>query len=129
LLEEQGESCLFVFRHFPLQKIHPVAFMAATAAEAAGEQHRFWEMHDIIFENQKRLLAGKFTEFAKSIELDMEQFLLDMESVTINKKIENDFESGIRSGVNGTPTFYINGLLLPYDTTYDSLVIAMENAK
>lgn len=126
LLAERGNSFLFVFRNFPLQKIHPAAFMAAAAAEAAGRQGIFWAMHDFIFENQKKLMVKKLPEFAAALELDMEQFLLDIESDVITKKIESDFESGIRSGVNRTPTFYINGEKLTYDTTYESLLKAID---
>ena len=124
LLKERGEDFLFVFRNFPLQEVHPAAFMAATAAEAAGKQGRFWEMHDMIFENQKHLHGNSFLNFSNQLGLDAIQFAEDLEDQSIKMKVESDFESGIRSGVNGTPTFFINGEILRYDTTYASLSVS-----
>ncbi len=126
LLEQKGKDFAFVFRNFPLQEVHPAAFMAAMAAEAAAKQGKFWPMHDIIFENQQDLHARSFIGFAESIGLDEQQFGEDWQSETIRQKIEADFESGIRSGVNGTPTFYINGIKVAYDGTYESLFDAIE---
>lgn len=99
----------FVFRNFPLSKIHPHAFSAAVATEAAGLQDRFWEMHDIVFENQKKLNAENISRFAFTLGLDMERFENDIKQESLIEKVEKDFESGIRSGVNRTPTFFING--------------------
>jgi len=99
----------FVFRNFPLSKIHPQAVMAAVASEAAARQGRFWEMHDIIFENQIRLHRTALIEYALLIGLDEQQFVNDLTDETLSKKVESDFESGLRSGVNATPTFFING--------------------
>jgi protein-disulfide isomerase len=126
LLKEKGKDFLFVFRNFPLQEAHPAAFMAALAAEAAGRQEKFWPMHDIIFEHQDNLHGNSFVDFAQSLRLDLHQFAADWKDAGIVQKVEADFESGIRSGVNGTPTFYINGELLPYDGTYESLLDAVE---
>ena len=128
LLKEKGKDFLFVFRNFPLQEAHPAAFMAALAAEAAGRQEKFWPMHDIIFEHQQNLHGNSFLDFAQSLGLDLHQFAADWKNPDIVQKVEADFESGIRSGVNGTPTFYINGELLPYDGTYESLLDAVEIA-
>jgi len=99
----------FVFRHFPLTNAHEFAFSAAIAAEAASLQGKFWEMHDALYENQYRLNAELFDELAETIGLDLEQFQQDSTSEKIKRKIEDDFDSGVRSGVNGTPSFYING--------------------
>ena len=107
--ERFGGDLKFVFRNFPLSKIHPQAKMAAVAAEAAGKQGKFWEMHDIIFENQTRLHLSALIEYAKLIGLDVEQFKNDLADDTLAEKVESDFESGMRSGVNATPTFFING--------------------
>ena len=126
LLEEKGKRFLFAFRNFPLKEIHPAAFMAALSAESAGKQGKFWEMHDMIFENQKRLHGNSFLNFANDLELDPLQFAKDLEDCAITNKVEADFESGIRSGVNGTPTFFINGEILRYDSTYESLLAAIE---
>jgi protein-disulfide isomerase len=127
LFEEKGEDILFVFRNFPLRKIHPHAFTAAAASEAAGRQDRFWAMHDLIFENQNKLTVNYFMKLAERIELDPERFATDSKDELIYDKIKTDFESGIRSGVNATPTFFLNGnRLLTYDETYDSLSEAID---
>jgi protein-disulfide isomerase len=109
VLQQMKSDIKFVFRNFPLSKIHPHSFMAAVATEAAGLQGKFWEMHDIIFENQRTLDAEKILFFAETLDLDLDRFKNDIQQQSIIDKIENDFESGIRSGVNGTPTFFING--------------------
>ena len=127
LLKEKGKELHFVFRNFPLREIHPHAYMSATAAEAAGKQRKFWEMHDLIFENQDKLNANYLLSLAEGLSLNLEQFAKDSKSKEVQNKIEMDFESGIRSGVNGTPTFYINGhRLLTYDETYESLLDAIQ---
>jgi protein-disulfide isomerase len=107
--EELGNTIKFVFRNFPLTEPHPDAFNAAVAAEAAGVQNKFWEMHDIIFENQDRLDGEDLVLYAKKIGLDVLRFQDDMQKDTVTGKVEDDFESGVRSGVNGTPSFFING--------------------
>ncbi len=104
-----GPDLKFVFRNFPLSEIHPDAFNAAVAAEAAGLQQKFWDTHDIIFENQQDLNLESLFLYAKTIGLDLEHFKNDIQKNTLITKVEQDFESGIRSGVNGTPSFFING--------------------
>jgi protein-disulfide isomerase len=104
-----GQDLKFVFRNFPLSKIHPHSFYAAVGAEAAGLQNKFWEMHDIIFENQKTLDAENIFQYGKTIGLDMVQFVFDLNQKILIDKVQKDFESGLRSGVNRTPGFYING--------------------
>jgi protein-disulfide isomerase len=99
----------FVFRNFPLSKIHPHALMAAVATEAAGLQGKFWEMHDIVFENQKSLDEENIKYFASLLGLDIDQFRDAIQDKRLIEKVEKDFESGLRSGVNRTPTFFING--------------------
>jgi protein-disulfide isomerase len=127
LLKEKGKELRFVFRNFPLREIHPHAYASAVAAEAAGKQDEFWEMHDLIFENQEKLSDNFLLSLAKSIRLDLAQFVKDSKSKEIESKIEKDFESGIRSGVNGTPTFFLNGsTVLTYDETYESLFDAVQ---
>lgn len=126
LLKERNNDLHFVFRNFPLQEVHPHAYTAAITAEAAGKQDRFWEMHDLIFENQDKLNTKYLLSLAENIGLDMKQFANDAKSNVLQSKIETDFESGVRSGVNGTPTFFINGSsLLTYDETYESLLDAV----
>ena len=126
LLKEKGNELHFVFRNFPLRKIHPHAYMSAIAAEAAGKQGKFWEMHDLIFENQNKLSKDYLLSLADDMGLDLAQFAIDSKSEAILSKIERDFDSGIRSGVNGTPTFFLNGSpVLTYDETYESLLDAI----
>ncbi len=104
-----GADLKFVFRNFPLSEMHPDAFNAAVAAEAAGLQQKFWDMHDIIFENQQELDLESLFLYAKTIGLDLERFKSDIQKNMLTAKVEQDFESGVRSGVNGTPSFFING--------------------
>src|SRR5678809_1055915 len=101
LLKEKGKEVHFVFRNFPLQEIHPMAMPAALAAEAAAMQKKFWEMHDLIFEHQGELTPYRILNFASELGLDEEKFRHDWKSETLLSKVETDFESGIRSGVNG----------------------------
>ncbi|MBA4166387.1 MAG: thioredoxin domain-containing protein [Chitinophagaceae bacterium] len=126
LLKNKSDSFHFVFRNFPLQEIHPNAHLSALAAEAAGKQGKFWEMHDLIYDNQERLNGHFLLDLAKELDLDLHLFGSDWKSTAISNKVENDFESGVRSGVNGTPTFFINGNpLMTYDGSYESLVDAL----
>jgi len=106
---KMGADLKFIFRNFPLAEMHPNAFNAAVAAEAAALQKKFWKMHDIIFENQQALAWDDLFAYAKAIDLDLDRFKNDISNQKVIDKVENDFESGIRSGVNGTPSFYING--------------------
>ena len=105
-----GDKLKFVFRNFPLQEIHPHALNAAIATEAAALQNKFWEMHDIAFENQNHLDDVHLVKYAQKIGLDVEQFKKDFEKEALLQKVEADFEGGIRSGVNGTPSFFVNGV-------------------
>ena len=104
-----GDDLRFAFRHFPLAQVHPHALPAAQAAEAAGLQGRFWEMHDVLFEHQDMLDEANLFRFAAALGLDMERFAHDFASPEVAAKIRADFLSGARSGVNGTPTFFVNG--------------------
>ncbi len=126
LLKEKGGDFRFVFRNFPLQEIHPVAMAAALAAEAAAKQGKFWEMHDAIYERQDDLSTAMLLDLAKSLKLDPKQFAQDWKSNETVAKVESDFESGVRSGVNGTPAFFVNGEKLnSYDESYESLLDAI----
>jgi protein-disulfide isomerase len=104
-----GPNLRFVFRHFPLQQIHPHAKRAAEAAEAAGAQGKFWEMHDLLFENQDALEDADLVRYAASLSLDAERFATELSTGVYTPRVRGDFRSGVRSGVNGTPTFFING--------------------
>ncbi len=105
-----GEKLRFVFRNFPLIEIHPHALHAAEAAEAAAAQGKFWEMHDYIFHHQHTLEDADLPHFAEAIGLDHTQFQQDMHEHRQLDRLEADVEGGIQSGVEGTPTFFINGI-------------------
>jgi protein-disulfide isomerase len=122
ILRNFGSEIKFVFRNFPLSKIHPNAFAAAVATEAASLQNRFWEMHDIIFENQRMLHDNYITLYAHRIGLDLGKFNDDIQQIPLMEKVRKDFESGLRSGVNRTPTFFINGTKYEGDWTGDQLI-------
>jgi protein-disulfide isomerase len=102
-------SLRFVFRNFPLAEIHPHARSAAQAAEAAAVQGKFWAMHDMIFRHQHALEQADLVRYAEMLELDAARIARELEAGTYTKRIRDDFRSGVRSGVNGTPTFFING--------------------
>ena len=123
-----GKQLRFVFRHFPLTQIHPHAEPAAEASEAAGAQDRFWEMHDRLFENQHLLDPVQLVGFAEALNLDTDTFVREFESHRYHERVREDFMSGVRSGVNGTPTFFINGYR--YEGSWDlmPLLEALEAA-
>ncbi len=106
-----------IFRNFPLSEVHPHALHAAYAAEASAKQGKFWEMHYLLFENQEALEDQKLIGYAKDLNLDSQQFKKDMRSEEVARKVKDDFMNGVRSGVNGTPTFFINGIR--FDGSYE----------
>lgn len=108
--ESLGGDLRVVFRHFPLIQIHGYAFLGSEAAEAAGRQGKFWEMHDLIFGHQERLSPKGIIEFAATLDLNMEKFEMDMNDESIVDRIQADFDGGLRSGVKGTPSFFLNGV-------------------
>jgi protein-disulfide isomerase len=110
LQHEYPDNLRFVFRHFPLDEIHPHARAAAETAEAAGAQGKFWEMHQHLFEHQKALEDSDLHQYAIALGLEPEQFESDRTSPEVVQRIDRDRASGERSGVRGTPTFYVNGL-------------------
>jgi protein-disulfide isomerase len=118
----------FVFRHFPLTQIHPHAEAAAEASEAAGAQGQFWEMHDLLYENQPLLDSPHLEAYAKELGLDVETLARELKEGTYRERVREDFLSGVRSGVNGTPAFFINGVR--YDGSWDTapLAEALESA-
>ncbi|ELY98770.1 DsbA family protein [Natrialba aegyptia] len=109
--EQFGDDLRFVFRNFPLTSIHEYAQHAAEAAEAAGGQgeEEFWSMHDLLYENQDALDDESLITYAEQLGLDPERFRSDFASHAFEDRIHEQFVGGARSGVNGTPTFYING--------------------
>jgi protein-disulfide isomerase len=121
-----GDRLRFVFRDFPITTSHPNAEHAAEAAEAAGAQDRFWEMHDHLFQNQKRLRDQDLHRYAEELGLDVTRFDQEMADHVYADRVREDFMGGVRSGVNGTPTFYINGARHDGSYEVDELVAALE---
>ena len=128
LQERFGDDLRFVFRNFPLANIHPHAQLAAESAEAAGAQGHFWPMHDWLFENQDNLEPDSIAAGARASGIDLRRFLADLQSRTFEKKVRDDFMSGARSGVNGTPTFFINGERHNGDYELETLAAALDAA-
>jgi len=123
-----SDKLCFIFRHFPLSESHPFAQAAAVASEAASNQGKFWETHDMIYENQENLSPATLLLIAGTLKLNMKVFQHDIQDQQLFEKVESNFESGILSGVNGTPSFYINGFQHygPYE--YHALVNAINYA-
>jgi protein-disulfide isomerase len=113
-----GDDFAFVFRHFPLSNVHPHAWMAAEAAEAAGAQGAFWQMHDTLFEHQDTLDEPHLVANARGLGLDVARFATELHEGVHARRVHEDFRSGILSGVNGTPSFFINGIR--YDGRWDA---------
>lgn len=109
LQQRLGSRLRVVFRNFPLSESHPHAQHAAEAAEAAGAQGRFWEMHDALYEHQDALGDRALVGYATEIGIDAARVARELESGEWEDKVRSDFRGGVRSGVNGTPTFFING--------------------
>jgi 2-hydroxychromene-2-carboxylate isomerase len=123
-----GSEMLFVFRHFTIADVHPYAVSAAAAAEAAGAQGYFWEMHDRIYRSEFGLEPAATREFAQAIGMDIDRYDSEIADETHMPHLFEDFNSGVASGVNGTPTFYINGARLDWDFKTVSLGDALERA-
>ena len=109
LLERFAGRVRFVYRHFPLEEVHPHALHAAEAAEAAGAQGKFWPMHDLLFENPHHLKLPQLRDYAQRLELDMVRYDADMADTVYLQRVREDIEGGRASGVRGTPTFFLNG--------------------
>lgn len=114
LKEELGDKLQVVYKHFPLQQVHKNANLAARASEAALNQNKFWEMHDILFERQKEWSDSSqalslFTAYALELGLNKEIFLDDIDKNSVYDKVNADYQEGVRLGVGGTPTFFLNG--------------------
>ncbi len=127
LQERFGERLRYVFRHFPLSAPHPHAQLAAEAAQAAGAQGKFWEMHYILFEHQGTLERTDLEGFAEEIGLDMEQFRRDLDDHIHADRVQEDFRSAVLSGATGTPVFFLNGMR--YDGPWDLDSLAAEIQK
>src|SRR6185369_11576197 len=128
LQKSLGRKLRFVFRNFPLTQSHPYALLAAQAAEAAALQGKFWDMHDLIFENQEQLEPEVLPVWAHKIGLDVDQFATAIKEGRVSKRIQEDYASGVESGVDGTPSFFINGSRYEDEDDYDSLRAALLDA-
>ena len=118
----------YVFRHFPVVERHPNAPRAAEAAEAAGAQGRFWEMHDLLCERSPALGDVHLNGYARELGLDLERFGRELREHAHAGKVREDFTSGVRSGVTGTPAFFINGIRYTGASDLDGLLAAIEEA-
>jgi protein-disulfide isomerase len=123
-----GKRLAFVFRNFPLSQIHQYAEPAAETAEYAGIHHKFWEMHDLLYENQGSLDDGLFLELSQQLNLDIDKLTQALESKQFEPRVKADFSGGVRSGVNGTQTFFINGQRHDGSYDYESMVEAISLA-
>jgi protein-disulfide isomerase len=125
VVDELGDRLCFAFRNFPLANMHPHARQAAEAAEAAGAQGKFWEMHDMLFENQRALEAEDLVGYSTALGLDARRFIDDLKSHAHAQRVREDFYAGVRAGVNGTPTFFINGERFDGVPEVDSLLAVL----
>ena len=116
--QELGAELRFVYRNFPLSEAHPHAQHAAEAAESAAVEGKYWEMHDILFEHQDALGDADLVGYAEELGIDADRVRRELEMETHAARVRADFRSGVRSGVNGTPTFFVNGLR--YDGSWES---------
>ncbi len=123
-----GPNLRFVFRHYPLRDTHPHAEMAAEAAEAAGAQGKFWEMHDRLYEHQSALDEASLSRHARKIGLDVPRFEQELVTRNYATRVERDVASGRASGVRGTPSLFINGAIYRGPRDRASLVAALANA-
>lgn len=126
--ERFRDEMLFVFRHFPRTDVHPHAEAAAEVAEAAGEQSKFWEMHDTLFDNYKRLDGEHLVGYAEALRLNMEQFNRAITGRIFARRVREDLISGFESGVSGTPTYFINGVKHSGPGQYETLVRAIDSS-
>ena len=128
LLERFAERVRFIYRHFPLEEVHPHAVRAAEAAECAGGQGKFWEMHDLLFANQDHLKAQNLRSYAERLDLDMARFTAEMDDEIYLQRVREHIAGGRESGARNTPTFFVNGVI--HDVSYGlhGLFDAVESA-
>jgi protein-disulfide isomerase len=127
-----GDELRFAWRHFPITDAHPLALSAAVAAEAAAAQGQFWPMHDLIIGTEYGVDAPTLRRYAGNLEVDMDRFDADVAGGELVTHVFEDYNSGVLSGVNGTPTFFINGARVDWDfqlaSLGDALQLALDNA-
>jgi protein-disulfide isomerase len=129
VLRRVGGDVLYAFRHFPLTQVHPHALMAAYAAEAAGAQGAFWAMHAMLYDNQTALELPELLVYARDLGLDVDRYAEELGCGVYDPKVKADFRSGVRSGVNGTPTFFLDGARFDVPWNADSLTSAIVRAR
>lgn len=125
LQQHFGKDLRFVFRNFPLSEEHPNAEHAAETAEFAASEGKFWEMHDLLYENQQRLDDDSLVALASKTQVSGDKLREALGTGTYQARVQSDFEGGVRSGVNGTPTFYIDGQRHDGAFDYDTLHTAL----
>jgi len=133
LLDDFPDDLRVIYRHFPLTSIHKNAQSAAYAAEAASQQGKFWEMHDKLFASQEEWSnlvdpKDKFLEYAESLELGKDQFLIDYQSPEIEAQVKNDSDSALSFGLNGTPTFFVNNRKIELPQSYETFKEVINDA-
>jgi protein-disulfide isomerase len=128
LLERFTERVRIVYRHFPLEEVHPHALTAAQAAECAAGQGKFWQMHDLLFAHQDQLKVRDLHSYAEQLQLDMARYTAEMDDQVYLQRIREHMEGARRSGVRGTPTFFVNGRIQDVSFGIRSLFDAVEAA-
>ncbi|PIZ94559.1 MAG: disulfide bond formation protein DsbA [Candidatus Magasanikbacteria bacterium CG_4_10_14_0_2_um_filter_37_12] len=131
LVQDLPDELVFAYRHFPLRQIHSNANRAAEAAEAAGKQGKFWEMHDMLFNTQEQWStmddpSDFFVKLANSIGLEENKFVNDLNSADVADKVDNDYNEATALELQGTPSFYLNGEYLETPGTYDGFKSLLE---
>jgi len=127
LLRDFGHQVRFAFRHYPLAEVHPHAELAAEASEAAGAQHKFWPMYDLLFEHQLHLKPKDLRRYAEQLELDLERYDYELNDQVYRQRINEHVASGRQSGVRATPTFFVSGVLTDVSFGMDRLFEAVKS--
>jgi protein-disulfide isomerase len=128
LMQRFGGQIRFVYRHFPLEEVHPHALLAAEAAEAAANQGKFWPMHDVLFDNQSHLKLRQLVGYAEELALDLSRYEAGLEEHLYLQRVRDHQESGRRSGVRATPTFFLNRQICDVSFGVQQLERAIEAA-
>jgi protein-disulfide isomerase len=121
LLQHFPEQVRLVFRHFPLEEVHPHALRAAEVAEVAAAQGKFWQMHDLLFEHQLHLKPAQLRSYAEQLNLDMARYTAELDDEIYRQRIREHIDSGRRSGVRGTPGIFLNGVIYDVSAGMQSL--------
>jgi protein-disulfide isomerase len=128
ILNRFGDQVRFAFRHFPLTEVHPHAELAAEAAEAAGAQGKFWQMHDLLFTHPLHLKPNNLRQYAADLELDLERYDYEMKDHVYLQRVQEHLASGRQAGVRSTPGFFVNGRAVDVSFGLQHLEQAIEQA-